>query len=80
MDPETLAAAAAAEATTTPPANPGPDQIEAVRTEERRRTADILTLSQRHGLPADFSGDLIARGVTLDAARGAILDRLASYA
>ncbi len=78
MDPETLAAVAAAEATTTPPANPSGDQIKAVRTEERRRTADILTLSQRHGLPADFSGDLIARGVTLDAARGAILDRLAA--
>ena len=78
MDPETLAATAAAEAIATPPANPGPEQFEAVRAEERRRTADILTLSQRHGLPADFSGDLIARGVTLDAARGAILDRLAA--
>ena len=78
MDPETLAAAAAAEAIATTPANPGSDQIEAVRAEERRRTADILTLSQRHGLPADFSGDLIARGVSLDAARGAILDRLAA--
>ncbi|MGV8988173.1 MAG: prohead protease/major capsid protein fusion protein [Cypionkella sp.] len=78
MDPETLPTAAPVEPAAAPHANPSGDQIEAVRTEERRRTADILTLSQRHGLPADFSGDLIARGVSLDAARGAILDRLAA--
>ncbi|MBU9710145.1 hypothetical protein KSP24_25055, partial [Paenibacillus sp. AK121] len=51
---------------------------DAIRAGEHRRTADILSLCQRHALPADFGADLSARGVDLDAARSAILDRLAS--
>ena len=37
---------------------------------------NVTTLCQRHGLGMDFGADLIARGVTIDAARAAILDRL----
>ena len=81
MEPE-VPTPAHAEPTTTPPAiaSPAPvaQQVEAARADERRRTAEILTLSQRHALPADFSADLIARGVSIDAARSAILDRLAA--
>ena len=85
MEPETTNPGSQTEPTTTPanpPAATAPAPIaqlvEAARADERRRTAEILTLSQRHALPADFSAHLIARGVTIDAARSAILDRLAS--
>lgn len=78
MDPEELQSAGG-EATPTPAAAPGAPsaQSEAIRAEERRRTADILALCQRHALPQEFAADLIARGVLIDAARSAILDRLA---
>ncbi|PIL19022.1 hypothetical protein P775_16805 [Puniceibacterium antarcticum] len=56
------------------PATPNAD---AIRAEAQRAAADILTLCQRHGLDNIFAADLIGRGVTLDAARGAVLDRLA---
>ena len=58
-----------------PPA-PAAPSAEAIRAEERQRAAEITTLCQRHGLGIDFGADLIARGVTIDAARAAILDRL----
>jgi hypothetical protein len=57
------------------PAPPAPS-ADTIRAEERQRAAEITTLCQRHGLGLDFGADLIARGVTLDAARSAILDRL----
>lgn len=62
-------------------ADPAPAQTinaDAIRAEERQRAADINTLCQRHGLPTDFSADLVARGVTIEAARAAILDKLAA--
>jgi HK97 family phage prohead protease len=51
---------------------------DAIRAEERQRAADINALGQRHGLDGAFTADLIARGVSIDAARAAILDKLAS--
>lgn len=50
---------------------------DAIRAEAQRAAADILTLCQRHGLDNAFAADLIGRGVSLDAARGAVLDKLA---
>lgn len=62
-----------------PPPAPAPatPNADAIRAEAQRAAADILTLCQRHGLDNTFAADLIGRGVTLDAARGAVLDRLA---
>jgi hypothetical protein len=57
------------------PAPPVPS-ADTIRAEERQRAAEINTLCQRHGLGPEFGADLIARGVALDAARSAILDRL----
>ena len=57
------------------PAPPAPS-ADTIRAEERQRAAEITTLCQRHGLGLDFGADLIARGVAMDAARSAILDRL----
>jgi hypothetical protein len=72
---------------TAPPApqNPAPapapvpavPNAEEVRTAERTRTTEIMALVQRHGLGNEMATDLIARGVTLDEARTAVLDRLA---
>ena len=45
--------------------------------DERERVATINRLCRRHGLDGAFADDLVARGVGLEAARGAILDRLA---
>jgi hypothetical protein len=83
-------APAAAPATTTravdptpaaPPPAPAPapatPNVDAIRAEAQRAAADILTLCQRHGLDNIFAADLIGRGVSLDAARGAVLDQLA---
>jgi phage head maturation protease len=72
-------------AQTTPTPDPAPQaaapahapSAEDIRTEERRRAAEIMGLCQRHGLDGAFSADLIGRGVALDAARAAILDALA---
>ncbi len=64
-----------------PPPSPAPapatPNADAIRAEAQRAAADILTLCQRHGLDNIFAADLIGRGVSLDAARGAVLDRLA---
>lgn len=47
---------------------------------ERQRGATINTLVRQHGLDAAFADTLIADGVSLDAARSAILDKLAERA
>lgn len=44
---------------------------------ERERTTGITVLCRRHGLEGEFLDDLVARGVSLQAAREAILDQLA---
>ncbi len=51
--------------------------IDAVRAEAQRSAAEILRICERHALPQGFAADLIARGVSLDQARAAVLDRLA---
>ena len=72
---ETRASASAGPVVLAQPA-PAAPTADAIRAEERQRAAEITTLCQRHGLGIDFGADLIARGVSLDAARAAILDRL----
>lgn len=67
--------APAAEATRTAP-TPAVD-ADAIRAEERRRVGEIGALCRRHAFDDAFADDLVARGVTLDAARTAILDQLA---
>jgi len=52
---------------------PDPD---AIRTEERQRASEIMTLCRRHDLDG-LAADLIGRGVTLDTARTEILDKIA---
>jgi HK97 family phage prohead protease len=52
---------------------PGPDLVAA----ERERSTGILDLCTRHGM-ADLAADMIRTNVTLDAARAAILDKLAA--
>ncbi|ETD90881.1 prohead protease/major capsid protein fusion protein [Rhodobacter capsulatus] len=59
---------------TPPAADPSPD---AIRTEANRSAAEVLALCERHALGAGFAADLIRRGLSLDAARAAILDKLA---
>ena len=54
-----------------------PPNADAIRAEAQRDAADILTLCQRHDLDNTFAADPIGRGVSLDAARGAVLDKLA---
>lgn len=44
---------------------------------ERQRSADILALCQRHGL-ADRAPRMIADGISIEAARAAVLDHLAA--
>lgn len=69
MDPEEQNAAAVAEAQRV--------ATEQATTAERERASAIASMCQRHGLPQTFRDDLVSRGVTLDAARSAILDHLA---
>lgn len=45
--------------------------------DERTRSATITRLCRRHGLDAEFEADLIERGVSVDKAREAILDKVA---
>jgi HK97 family phage prohead protease len=59
---------------TPPAAEPSPD---AIRTEANRAAAEVLALCERHALGAGFAVDMIRRGLSLDAARAAILDKLA---
>jgi hypothetical protein len=70
---ETRAASAVAPAPQAPPAPAAVDPVAA----ERQRTAAILTLCQRHGL-ADRAAQMVADGITIEAARAAILDHLAA--
>lgn len=58
------------------PAAPAVD-AEAVRAEERSRVTTITSLCARHGLDDEFRDDLISRGVSLEQARAAILDKIA---
>lgn len=44
---------------------------------ERQRAADIRALCSRHALGTEFAEDLIARGVEIEKARDAVLDKLA---
>ncbi|MBN9568986.1 MAG: HK97 family phage prohead protease [Alphaproteobacteria bacterium] len=75
---ETVETRAAAPAPAAPAAveTPGVD-AEAVRAEERSRVTTITTLCARHGLDDEFRDDLVARGVSLENARAAILDKIA---
>lgn len=59
---------------TPPAADPSTD---AIRTEANRAAAEMLALCERHALGAGFAADLIRRDLSLDAARAAILDKLA---
>jgi hypothetical protein len=76
MEVRDVAGQASTAAAQTGPTSPAPPSADAIRAEERQRAADITTLCQRHGLGMEFGADLIARGVAMDAARAAILDRL----
>lgn len=49
---------------------------DAIRAEERARTAEIGMLCSRHGLDAPFRDHLIREGVSLDNARAQVLDHL----
>lgn len=69
-------AAAPAPAATVTVETPAVD-AEAVRAEERSRVTTITGLCARHGLDDAFRDDLVARGVSLEQARAAILDRIA---
>lgn len=67
----------ATEATPAPAAPQAPAiDADAIRAEERARSAEIGTLCARHGLDASFRDQLIRDGVSLDAARSMILDKL----
>lgn len=52
--------------------------VDAIRAEERARSAEIGTLCARHGLDAGFRDTLIRDGVSLDQARAMVLDKLAA--
>lgn len=51
--------------------------VDAAIATERTRTAEITKLCQRHGF-AELGAELIEQGVSIDAARGRVLDELAS--
>ena len=76
--PETPETRATNPAPAAPAPAPAPQaDAEAVRAEERARVSTINTLCRRHGLDDAFAADLIERGVPLDKAREAILDKIA---
>lgn len=67
----------AAETAAAPAAQQAPViDADAIRAEERARSAEIGTLCARHGLDAGFRDQLIRDGVSLDKARSMILDKL----
>lgn len=75
---ETVEGRAAVPAPAAPAAPQAPAvDAEAVRAEERSRVTTITSLCARHGLEDAFRDDLVARGVTLEQARAAILDKIA---
>lgn len=57
-----------------PPVSPAAD----VLATERRRAAEIMTLTARHTMPADFAATAIADGSSIDMVRSAILDHMAA--
>lgn len=59
---------------------PKPADTKADLDAERQRGLTITKLVRQHGLDADFGDKLIADGVSLDDARGQILDKLAERA
>ncbi len=63
-------------ALTPPPPAPAAPNAAEIRAAEQRRASEILGLCQRHN-QAGLAADMIARGITLDAARAEILDKLA---
>lgn len=68
----------AVETRTAPAPTAPPVDAEAIRAEERARSAEIGTICARHGLDAAFRDQLIRDGVSLDQARAMVLDKLAS--
>jgi hypothetical protein len=56
---------------------PAPVSADAIRAEERARALAITEMVTRHALGADLATDLISRGVSLDAARTTVLERIA---
>jgi hypothetical protein len=55
-----------------------PVDADAIRAQERTRVADITGLCRKFGIPAEKESDFIAKGVSVDAARSAVLDELAT--
>ena len=55
----------------------GAVNADAIRAEERARSLAITEMVTRHALGADLATDLITRGVSLDAARTTVLERIA---
>ena len=73
---ETRNTPAPAQTPAIPQAAPAAPDAESIRAEERSRVSTIMTLCARHDLGSDLANDLIARGVSIDAAREAVLDAL----
>lgn len=51
-------------------------EVQAALAEERKRSSEINRLCRHHGLGDEFAADLVDRGVPLDEARSAVLDKL----
>ncbi|QXN70927.1 major capsid and protease fusion protein [Rhodobacter phage RcKai] len=61
----------------TPPAPPAAPTADAIRADVLATTTTVLDLCARHGLDAKFGTEMIGKGLSLDAIRGAILDKIA---
>ena len=80
MAEDTLPGGDQTRAVVTPPApviTPAAPTADAIRAEIMATTTTVLDLCARHGLDAKFGTDMIGRGVTLDAIRVAVLDKIA---
>lgn len=75
MEPEVVPVAGPVAAT--PVVAPAAPTADAIRAEERTRATTIADMVLRHNLGAAVANDLISRGVSLDAARTAVLERIA---
>ncbi len=73
---ETRNTPAPAQTPALPQAAPAAPDAESIRAEERSRVSTIMTLCARHDLGSELANDLIARGVSINAAREAVLDAL----
>ena len=62
------------------PATEGAPTAEAVRAAERQRATDITEAVRKAGLDLSFAGELIAKDITTDAARTAIIDKMGERA